>query len=110
MVTLHARDTGGGWSVVAADVDIKTAEEVCLWFDLTHHHQGPSSAGIAAGGPTGRHPVDHVATPEDGQMAAAEAVSLVVERIRARRLDYPTQGLAADRFEGDPDLFTALMR
>ncbi|GHE59104.1 hypothetical protein GCM10014715_10390 [Streptomyces spiralis] len=100
VVTLHARDAGGGWSVVAADVDVETAEEVCLWFDLTHHYQGRSSAGSAAGGPTGRHPLDHVTTPEGGQIAAAQAVSLVVERIRTRRLDYPTQGLAADRFEG----------
>ncbi|MEU0602725.1 hypothetical protein ABZ484_31555 [Streptomyces sp. NPDC006393] len=101
VVTLHARDADGGWSVAAADVDVRTAEEVCLWFDLTHHYRGrSSSAGVDTGGPTGRHPLDHAETPEGGRMAAAQAVSLVVERIRARRLDYPTQGLAADRFEG----------
>lgn len=32
-------------------------------------------------------------------MDAAQAISLVVERIRARGLDYPTEGLQADRFE-----------
>jgi hypothetical protein len=32
-------------------------------------------------------------------MDAAQAISLVVDWIRTRRLDYPTEGLAADRFE-----------
>jgi hypothetical protein len=91
VVTLYGRGAGGSWSVIAADVDAETAEEVCLWFDLTQHYR--------AGGQAGRHPLDHVPTPEGGPMAAARAISLVVERVRARRLDYPTQGLAADRFD-----------
>ncbi|WP_228396217.1 hypothetical protein [Streptomyces sp. RB17] len=97
-VTLYGRDAGGSWSVITADVHAETAEEVCLWFDLTQHYRGRSSVGTAPGGQAG-HPLDHVSTPEGGQLAAARAISLVVERIRARRLDYPTQGLAADRFE-----------
>ncbi|WP_218106696.1 hypothetical protein [Micromonospora pallida] len=32
-------------------------------------------------------------------MDAAQAISLVVDRIRSRGLDYPTEGLEADRFE-----------
>jgi hypothetical protein len=98
VVTLYGRDAGGTWSVIAADVDVETAEEVCLWFDLTQHYRGRSSAGTDPGG-RADHPLDHASTPEGGRMAAARAISLVVERIRARRLDYPTQGLAADRFE-----------
>ncbi|GCB46209.1 hypothetical protein [Streptomyces sp. NL15-2K] len=93
VVTLHGRDADGSWSVIAADVDVDTAEEMCLWFDLTHHYQGRS--------PAGHHPLDDaVLAPEDGRMTAARAISLVVEQIRARRLDYPTQGLTADRFDG----------
>ncbi|MBI0293609.1 hypothetical protein JBE04_03650 [Streptomyces sp. PRKS01-29] len=102
VVTLYGRDAGGSWSVIAADVDVGTAEEVGLWFDLTQHYRGRSSAATGtATGPGGRpgHPLDQVSTPEGGRMAAPRAISLVVERIRARRLDYPTQGLAADRFE-----------
>ncbi|POX64862.1 hypothetical protein C3492_03750 [Streptomyces sp. Ru62] len=98
LVTLYGRDAGGSWSVVAADVDVETAEEVCLWFDLTQHYRGRSAAGTGPGGRAG-HPLDHVPTPEGGRMTADRAVSLVVERIRARRLDHPTRGLAADRFE-----------
>ncbi|MEV6128911.1 hypothetical protein AB0M05_19065 [Streptomyces violaceusniger] len=98
VVTLYGRDAGGSWSVIAADVDVETAEEVGLWFDLTQHYRGRTSAGTGPGGQAD-HPLDHVPTPEGGRMAAARAISLVVERIRARRLDYPTQGLAADRFE-----------
>lgn len=98
VVTLYGRDAGGSWSVIAADVDVETAEEVGLWFDLTRHYRGRTSDGT---GPVGRaaHPLDQVWPPEGGRMAAARAISLVVERIRTRRLDYPTQGLAADRFE-----------
>lgn len=33
-------------------------------------------------------------------MAPSKAISLVVEQIRTRGLDYPTQGLTADRFAG----------
>jgi hypothetical protein len=99
VVTLYGRDAGGSWSVIAADVDVETAEEVCLWFDLTQHYQGRSSLGTAPGGRAG-HPLDQVSTPEGGRMAPQRAISLVVERIRTRQLDYPTQGLAADRFEG----------
>ncbi|WP_048910209.1 hypothetical protein [Streptomyces sp. NRRL WC-3744] len=95
VVTLYGRDADGSWSVIAADIDVETAEEVCLWFDLTQHYPGRPAAGSGRAG----HPLDHVPTPEGGRMTAAQAVSLVVERIRAHRLDYPTQGLAADRFE-----------
>ncbi|MEV5382175.1 hypothetical protein [Streptomyces sp. NPDC052721] len=97
VVTLYGRDAGGSWSVIAADVDAETAEEVCLWFDLTQHYRGRSAAGTGPGGRAG-HPLDHVPMPEGGRMTAAQAISLVVERIRARRLDHPVQGLAADRF------------
>ncbi|MFF3950162.1 hypothetical protein ACFYYN_35900 [Streptomyces sp. NPDC001902] len=97
-VTLYGRDAGGSWSVITADVDAETAEEVCLWFDLTQHYRGRTSAGTHPSGQAG-HPLDHVSAPEGGRMPAAQAISLAVERIRARHLDYPTQGLAADRFE-----------
>jgi hypothetical protein len=36
---------------------------------------------------------------EDNAMEATQAISLVSDWIRSRRLDYPTEGLAADRFE-----------
>ncbi|MGW0299217.1 hypothetical protein ACWDYK_21250 [Streptomyces anthocyanicus] len=92
-VTLHGRDAAGSWSVIAADVDIDTAEEMCLWYDLTHHYQGPS--------PVGHHPLDDdLPASESGRMAPSKAISLVVEQIRTRGLDYPTQGLTADRFAG----------
>lgn len=97
LVTLYGRDAGGSWSVAAADVDAETAEEVCLWFDLTQHYRGrsPSSA------PAGRvgHPLDQVPPPDGGGMPAARATALVAEHVREHRLDYPVQGLAADRFE-----------
>ncbi|WP_399894992.1 hypothetical protein ACGH7X_38425 [Streptomyces sp. BBFR51] len=99
VVTLYGRGAGNSWSVIAADVDVETAEEVCLWFDLTQHYQGPVPAVTDLGGDGVGHPLDHVPTPEGGRMAAARAISLVVDRIRGRRLDYPTEGLAADRFE-----------
>ncbi|WP_055586017.1 hypothetical protein [Peterkaempfera griseoplana] len=93
VVTLYGRDAGGSWSVVTADVDVETAEEVCLWFDLTQHYRGRSPDGADP------HPLDRAPAPERGQLAAAQAISLVVERIQARGLDYPTQGLTADRFD-----------
>lgn len=93
-VTLHGRDAGGTWQVIAADVDADTANEVGLWFELTRHYAGPSAAG--PGHPLGRPPEPGGA----GQLASARAIALVVARIRARRLDYPTAGLAADRFPG----------
>ncbi|WP_217167866.1 hypothetical protein [Streptomyces sp. AC512_CC834] len=99
VVTLYGRGAGNSWSVIAADVDVETAEEVCLWFDLTQHYQGPAPAVTDLGGDAVGHPLDHVPAPEGGRMAAARAISLVVDRIRGRRLDYPTQGLAADRFD-----------
>ncbi|RKN35877.1 hypothetical protein [Streptomyces hoynatensis] len=114
VVTLYGRDAGGGWSVVAAGVDVETAWEACLWFDLTQHYAGgPVSPGGGPGNGPGpgadsgadsgggvRHPLDLVPEPAGGRMAAERAISLVVERIRARGLDYPTRGLAADRFDG----------
>ncbi|MFC0602479.1 hypothetical protein [Streptomyces palmae] len=90
VVTLYGRDAGGSWSVIAADVDVDTAEEMCLWFDLTQHYRGRS--------PAGHHPLDDVPAPEDGRMAAPQAISLVVAEVRSRDLDHPTQGLTADRF------------
>ena len=98
VVTFYGRDAAGNWSVIAPDVDVETGEEVCLWFDLTQHYLGRSPAHTDSDGQAG-HPLDHAPAPEGGRMAAARAISLVVERIRARRLDYPTQGLAADRFD-----------
>jgi stress response protein SCP2 len=95
IVTLYGRDAARSWSVIAAGVDAGTAEEVRLWFDLTQHYQVRPSAGTDPG--VG-HPLDHLPPPEGGQMTEARAISLVVEWIRTRRLDYPTQGLAADRF------------
>ena len=83
--------------MIAADVDGETAEEVCLWFDLTQHYPSRPSEGTDSGDLAGD-PLDQVTAPPGGEMTAARAIALVVEQIRARRLDYPTQGLAADRF------------
>ncbi|WP_371798140.1 hypothetical protein OG963_00230 [Streptomyces sp. NBC_01707] len=90
VVTLYGRGSDNSWSVIAADVDVDTAEEMCLWFDLTRRHGRRL--------PAGHHPLEDVSMPEDRRMAAVQAISLVVEEILSRRLDYPTQGLTADRF------------
>lgn len=100
VVSLYGRDADGSWSMITADVDAETAAEMCLWFDLTHHYHGRSSIGTGPGGPAD-HPLARISPRDEaGRIDAARAISLVVERIRARGLDYPTQGLAADRFEG----------
>ena len=39
-ITLYGRDAVGSWSVIAAGVDVETAEEVRLWFDLAQHYRG----------------------------------------------------------------------
>jgi hypothetical protein len=99
VVTLYGRNAGGSWVVIAADVDAETAGEVGRWFDLTEHYPGRSQAAVTAQEPPARDGhSDRPLAPEGGRMTEARAVSLVVERIRARRLDYPTKGLAADRF------------
>jgi hypothetical protein len=95
-VTLYGRNAGGSWSLIAADVDAETAGEVGRWFDLVEHSPG-GSPGRGPGGANGR-PLDRVPPPQGEPMTAERAVSLVVERIRARRLDHPTDGLAVDRF------------
>ncbi|WP_415647947.1 hypothetical protein [Stackebrandtia soli] len=95
LTTVYGRDAGGAWSVVAAGVDDETAEEVRLWFDLTQHYGFQTPGSDAETG----HPLDGVSTPEDEQMPAERAIRLVVERIQARGLDYPVQGLVADRFK-----------
>jgi hypothetical protein len=99
VVSLYGRDADGSWTLITADVPAETAAEMCLWFDLTHHYLDRLSTGAFD---QADHPLAHVSTGEDGALTidAARAVSFVVERIRARGLDYPTQGLAADRFEG----------
>ncbi|WP_328459322.1 hypothetical protein [Streptomyces sp. NBC_00448] len=89
-VTLYGRTADGPWTVVAADVDAATAGELGRWFEVTVHLGGSDDA--AAQGPR----------------MAARAVSLVVERIRARHLDYPTQDLAADRFTGGWSVYAAV--
>ncbi|MDX3319735.1 hypothetical protein PV415_22775 [Streptomyces sp. ME03-5684b] len=91
VVTLYGRGGGSSWSVIAADVDLETAEEVRLWFELTQHYGGEASAGS--------HPLGHVPTPDRGRIASARAISLVADWIRLRGLEYPTLGLKADRFE-----------
>ncbi|WP_425838548.1 hypothetical protein [Streptomyces fractus] len=97
VVTLYGRDTDSSWSVLAADVAVEAAQEICLWFDLTHHYQGPSSAA--------RHPLDDVPAPEYGRLTAEQAIARVVEYIQVRGLDYPTQGLTADRFAAGWSVF-----
>ncbi|SCK26985.1 hypothetical protein H181DRAFT_02069 [Streptomyces sp. WMMB 714] len=97
LVTLYGRGAGGSWSVAAADVDAGTAEEVCLWFELTQHYRGRSPS-TAPAGRVGR-PLDHAPPPDGGGMPAARATALVAEHVREHRLDHPDQGLAADRFE-----------
>ncbi|MYY05161.1 MULTISPECIES: hypothetical protein [unclassified Streptomyces] len=91
-VSLYARDPDGIWCVVCAGTDAVTVDEMRLWFDLTHHFPGP---GRTAGShPLGRAP----AAGAGGSIDAAGAVALVREHIDARGLDYPSQGLEADRF------------
>lgn len=92
LMTLYGRDAEGSWATLAVDVDTETAEEVCLWFDLTQHYPDP-------GGRTG-HPLDHLEPPAGGELAEARAVTRVGEHVRAHGLDYPTRGLVADRFDG----------
>ncbi|MEO3828478.1 hypothetical protein [Actinomadura sp. B10D3] len=41
-------------------------------------------------------------------MDAAQAIALVVDRIRSRDLDYPTEGLVADRYEGGWCVYASL--
>lgn len=96
IVTLYGRNAGGSWSLIAADVDAETAAEVGRWFDLIEHYPDRS----AARGTRGRadRPFNPSAGTGSSRMAAEQAVSLVVERIRARHIDYPTDGLTADRF------------
>ncbi len=97
-VTLYGRDAGDSWWVVSADLDPAIAEEVCLWFDLTQHYHGSASADIDPGRPADR-PLAHVPAPDEGRhLDETRAISMVVRRIRSRGLDYPTQGLVADRF------------
>ncbi|MGW1530370.1 hypothetical protein [Streptomyces sp. NPDC002159] len=83
--------------MIAAGADVEAAEDVSLWFDLIQHYRDPSAAGAGPGGQAD-HLLDHGPTPGDEQMAAAGAILLDTEQIRARLLNYPTQGLVADRF------------
>jgi hypothetical protein len=98
VVTLYGREPEGSWLVIASDIDTETAQDMCLWFDLTHHYLGRSSDDTDPDD-SFTHPLAHVPAPASGRMDATRAISLVVAWIQRRRLDYPTQGLAADRFE-----------
>lgn len=82
--TLYARDEFDTWSVIALDVDDDTAAEARRWHHATHHN---------------RPPVNRHAGLERRQVNATHAISLVVRWIRAHGMDYPTEGLVADRFE-----------
>ncbi|MGW2346425.1 hypothetical protein [Streptomyces sp. NPDC001661] len=91
-MSLYARDHGGTWCVVCVGTDAATVDELRLWFDLTHHYPGPDGADESH--PLGKAP----ATGAGARIDATRAVALVQEHISTRGLDYPVQGLAADRF------------
>ncbi|MFE6762466.1 hypothetical protein [Streptomyces sp. NPDC057689] len=91
-VGLYARDPAGAWDAVSPGTDPVTADEMRLWFELTHHYPGPG--GADPGHPLGRAPQPGAA----GRVDERRAVALVQEHIATGGLDYPTQGLAADRF------------
>lgn len=90
LVTLYVPSVSGEWWPLCSGVDEGTADEMRLWDDLVRLV------------PSGRAPADHplmdrpepaAGTPVD----AAEAVRLVAKRIRRDGLDYPADGLVADR-------------
>ncbi|WP_432132876.1 hypothetical protein [Streptomyces tendae] len=91
-VGLYARDPGGMWDAVSPGTDVVTADEMRLWFELTHHYPGPE--GADPGHPLGR-------APQPGAVGCIDerrAIALVQDHIATGGLDYPTQGLVADRF------------
>ncbi|MFE3516363.1 hypothetical protein [Streptomyces sp. NPDC059166] len=91
-VGLYARDPGGTWDAVSPGTDAVTTDEMRLWFELTHHYPGP-------GGADPNHPLGRAPQPGAvGRIDERRAVALVQEHIAAGGLDYPAQGLAADRF------------
>ncbi|KAF2775180.1 hypothetical protein [Streptomyces sp. OM5714] len=91
-VALYARDPGGTWDVVSPGTDAVTADEMCLWFELTQHYPGPDGADPS-------HPLGRAPQPGAvGRIDERRAVALVQEHIATVGLDYPTQGLVADRF------------
>jgi tetratricopeptide (TPR) repeat protein len=104
---LLARDTNGTWSAIVADVDATTADEMRLWHSATSSADcRPARDRPEANTDSGRQASDHLTQllglgPDEGgeRMDAGRAISLVVERVRSRGLDYPAQGLEADRFQ-----------
>ncbi|MFE7576819.1 hypothetical protein ACFU5Z_19000 [Streptomyces sp. NPDC057521] len=91
-VGLYARDPEGTWDAVSPGTDAVTADEMRLWFELTHHYPGPG--GADPGHPLGRAPQPGAV----GRIDERRAISLVQEHIATGGLDYPTRGLVADRF------------
>ncbi|MDX3094888.1 hypothetical protein PV417_10040 [Streptomyces sp. ME19-03-3] len=91
-VGLYARDFGGTWDAVSPGTDALTADEMRLWFELTHHYPGPDGADPS-------HPLGRAPQPGAvGRIDERRAITLVQEHIATGGLDYPTQGLVADRF------------
>ncbi|QNS02183.1 hypothetical protein [Streptomyces xanthii] len=91
-VGLYARDLGGTWDAVSPGTDAVTADEMRLWFELTHHYPGPDGADP-------NHPLGRAPQPGAvGRIDERRAITLVQEHIATGGLDYPVQGLAADRF------------
>ncbi|MFH8447448.1 hypothetical protein ACH4D3_40435 [Streptomyces sp. NPDC018026] len=91
-VGLYARDPEGTWDAVSPGTDVVTADEMRLWFELTHHYPGPDGADPS-------HPLGRAPQPGAvGRIDERRAIALVQEHIATGGLDYPAQGLVADRF------------
>ncbi|MFB7919399.1 hypothetical protein [Streptomyces sp. NPDC056061] len=91
-VGLYARDPGGTWDAVSPGTDAVTTDEMRLWFELTHHYPGPDGADP-------NHPLGRAPQPGAvGRIDERRAIALVQEHIATGGLDYPLQGLVADRF------------
>ncbi|MFB6875877.1 hypothetical protein [Streptomyces sp. NPDC056323] len=91
-VGLYARDPGGTWGAVSPGTNAVAADEMRLWFELTHHYPGPDGADPS-------HPLGRAPQPGAvGRIDERRAIALVQEHIATGGLDYPTQGLVADRF------------
>ncbi|MFD6194810.1 hypothetical protein [Streptomyces sp. NPDC060275] len=101
-VGLYARDPGGTWDAVSPGTDVVTADEMRLWFELTHHYPGPD--GVDPSHPLGRAPQPGAI----GRIDERRAIALVQEHIAAGGLDYPTQGLVADQFAAGWTVYAAV--
>jgi hypothetical protein len=88
--TVFGRESGGNWAIVTADVGLEAAKDLLLWFELLHHFHGQQDHPLTAAPRLG---------PDAWHVDEARAIALVVARIRARAMGYPTEALEAARFD-----------